>query len=132
MSHNMSVNIFKWPLLFILSHFLSLSQSLEFNQIKFENIDHCEYNDTYNSVSLSCVPCGAGTVVSNATGKCICLPGWRIKQSGSTITCNQCQEGHEATFDGRSCIRCHTGGCGPCPDGQIRVERNIDGAALAR
>ena len=35
-------------------------------------------------------------------------------------------------LDGRRCIACVSGGCGPCPGGQVRIERDPSGKILDR
>ena len=97
-------------------------------------------------MSLACEACGAGAVAG--AGGCVCRPGWVITASGAGLSCKQCPEGEEAstgaaticyqgyshgvTTDGRRCTRCPVSGCGPCPPGHVRLERNIDGAPLGR
>ena len=55
---------------------------------------------------------------------------------GGKHRCGQisCTRGysHDVTTDGRRCTRCPVSGCGPCPPGHVRLERNIDGAPLGR
>ena len=36
----------------------------------------------------------------------------------------------QAILDGRRCIQCAPGGCGPCQEGQVRVERDMGGKIL--
>ena len=120
-------------LLLILSSCISLSLSLESNQMQYQPRQECSAVESYNSVSLSCDQCGAGALVSNVTGECECGRGWILTSSGSRVECSQCPPGHEATRDGRQCIRCHTGGCGQaCAAGHIRLEHNMNGQLLGR
>ena len=109
-------------MLLVISLLVSSSLSLISNQIPYQPSSECGDHDVYSSVSLSCRQCGPGTRVTNSSGgECECEQGWILTRSGGAVECGQCPPGHEATSDGRQCIRCQSGGCGACPAGQVSV-----------
>ena len=109
-------------MLLVISLLVSSSLSLISNQIPYQPSSECGDHDVYSSVSLSCRQCGPGTRVTNSSGgECECDQGWILTRSGGAVECGQCPPGHQATSDGRQCIRCQSGGCGACPAGQVSV-----------
>ena len=111
---------------------LTVCHSLESNQMEFSPPSQCWRNQSYSSVSLSCRDCQAGATAR--AGLCHCLPGWRLTSwgPGAGLGCERCGAGEEVTTDGRDCVRCGAAGCGPCQSGEIRLERDRTGRALAR
>ena len=120
-----------WRRVLLLTVYLTACHCLESNQMLFSPPSQCRANQSYSSVSLSCRDCEDGA--EGRAGLCQCQPGWRLTSwgPGGGVRCERCGEGQEVTEDGRGCIKCRAAGCGPCQAGEIRLERDLTGRALA-
>ncbi|XP_059922004.1 meckelin isoform X1 [Gadus macrocephalus] len=104
--------------------------------ISFQTVSDCVVGHFYDVSSLSCVQCGEDQRASATGLACVCLPGHRVhKSNGASLTCQRCPpEKPAVTEDGFGCIRCPGGlseeGTCLCPQGTVRVERDLQGNPL--
>uniref|UniRef100_A0A8C4ZIQ8 Transmembrane protein 67 n=1 Tax=Gadus morhua TaxID=8049 RepID=A0A8C4ZIQ8_GADMO len=95
----------------------------------------CVVGHFYDVSSLSCVQCGEDQRASATGLACVCLPGHRVhKSNGASLTCQRCPPEKPVCKDGFGCIRCPGGlseeGTCLCPQGTVRVERDLQGNPL--
>ncbi|CAL8290844.1 unnamed protein product [Merluccius merluccius] len=104
--------------------------------ISFQTISDCAVGHFYDVSGLSCVKCGPNQRASVTGLTCVCRPGYRVlTTNGASLTCQQCPPNFPAVAeDGFGCIRCAGGlseeGTCLCPQGTVRVERDIQGNPL--
>uniref|UniRef100_A0A8C5A1S6 Transmembrane protein 67 n=1 Tax=Gadus morhua TaxID=8049 RepID=A0A8C5A1S6_GADMO len=103
--------------------------------ISFQTVSDCVVGHFYDVSSLSCVQCGEDQRASATGLACVCLPGHRVhKSNGASLTCQRCPPEKPVCKDGFGCIRCPGGlseeGTCLCPQGTVRVERDLQGNPL--
>ncbi|XP_029360463.1 meckelin [Echeneis naucrates] len=129
------VNRNKVPLMLLLLTFIDLFHCQLFI-IPFRNPSDCGVEEYFDISSLSCVRCGSNQQRSTTGVSCICKAGYQsLTTDKASLTCQQCPTDKPAvTKDGFGCIRCpdsliDEGKC-KCPQGNILVERDLNGSLL--
>uniref|UniRef100_A0A672G9U0 Transmembrane protein 67 n=1 Tax=Salarias fasciatus TaxID=181472 RepID=A0A672G9U0_SALFA len=96
----------------------------------------CQADEFFDISSLSCARCGANQRRSTTGLSCVCQNGYQTLTTDKvSIDCQQCPTDKPGvTKDGFGCIRCpgslsDDGKC-QCPDGNVLVERDINGTFL--